>query len=707
MDGWEALNVVRRWFYCGESKDYAKALENLSVEASKSNDVAFIGGLLQLKRDSDAMNTKRKLLWLTSKVEDRFYPPLEADLAGPLQWNHDIVLQSKSDKILSIYCLRKALVADTLTSPGSIQQSRDIENCSFVASMIVIKNQKVSLPLIVKVGPYKYHVNLNFNGSNERLVTVDISSIPTTKRGKQLAVLSEDLNDKIIELAYLQVTTGSYDCPGSNFAIDMFTLTGYIPEIVDAKRYSVKKLIEFYRSGFCYMAIGTGDNSGELENSLIKNHDYPIVGINEDSCTILARDTLDVNTTTDIDDMCLAKYYKQVYLVRKTDKLFSRKSTLHFVYKSDKYNKFKSIFDKPKFVLRNGSQGMEPIWILLETNLQCKNNSGKNNIAYLKKVPKNPFIHMTSALEGACEIGLQLLKLELPSNSDLRLFCHSSNTAHFTIHTFFNSGLVTFNRDSSAYNITSLQFSRTTQENYPLGSLNYFRNPTFKFELVHSSTVETSVHLQLLSETPHDLLNLSVFNFNDHTLSTPLLCNTDYTHQRYDKLHTPLITNTTYKIVCSTYSEPLSQEYKLVVAPPDDTLLPPFKCDIQQVFLEYGGYNYNTEQKIQWRTNSNRVVIPLSTATNNICFIRIVPKNELLLIRCNVFDSVTHRKICGNDSFQRVSAGGIVLEKVEIYGHPSVTLLIEKDEPIGLREPSKADSFSLIIGSHHKITIDV
>lgn len=705
MRPWQSLNDLRTSVYCGDGAVPANTLENLVAMAAESNDVGFIRSVLQIREDIEIPNAKRKLLWLTSKIGDRTYPPLAVDLAGPIQTNNNILLKSDSPSIRAKYCLNKTLDTDNEILDG-IEQCKEIEDCSLVASLIIIKNGQVTLPPIKNVGPHKYHVNLHFNGSRDRLVTVDTSSIPTDLEGNQLALKSPLLEDKIIELAWLQVLYGSYDSKGSNCAIATFLLTGFAPEIVDIKEYSIKKLVKFFYSGLCLMAMGTGDESAKLEGRFIKNHDYPILSVNEASDTLILGDTRDSTRRTVVDDESLNKYFKQVYLIWKTPKLFSVTNTLHFNYNALKFNQFRSVFDKPKFSLRNKSDTSESVWLLLETNLRT--NFGNDRVAYLKQLPNNLFLNSRTSPEGACDIGLQLIKLMLPSKSNMHFFCHSSEDAHLTIHSLSNSSMITLSRANAGTPFASSVYSAISESNYTFGSPDYFRNPTFSLEVSSPTSREVSVHIQLLSDDPRDLINVQLFHLEDHALSKPLLCDSDYNYQKYEKLYIPLITNSKYKIICSSYTSPLSREFKLVVAPSEPKIAEHLKLKLQKVYLEHGGYNHKIEKKFRWAENSNRIKIKLKLVANTMCFIRIVPDAQFskLLVRCNIFDHDTQQNILQRKIFQRPTCGGIVLDKIELYGSTSVTLLIEKDDARSANIPSKAISFSLILGSQTKITID-
>lgn len=169
------------------------------------------------------MSTKQKILWLTSTVNGNFYPPLEVDLAGPVPWEGTHLLEPGSKNMESKYPNRAPLKVE---ETSELLQCKDIDDCSFIATLICMRVENVDRPRVRQIAKNLYVVELHFNGS-KRLVTVDTSKIPTDTDGKQLSMHSSDIVDKIVELAYLQVKAQSYETSGSNCAVDAFRLVGF------------------------------------------------------------------------------------------------------------------------------------------------------------------------------------------------------------------------------------------------------------------------------------------------------------------------------------------------------------------------------------------------------------------------------------------------------------------------------------------------
>lgn len=697
MEGWELLNDLRRSFYCNRKVNYSQELKELVSLGSKSDDAEFIKSVLLLREDIQGSCTKLKLLWLTSRVGSGFYPPLDVDQAGPLPWNGPYALETNVSELRSKYPSRSPLSPE---EGSDLRQCRDIDNCSFVASLIGMKVQNVSRPKIKLLSKGIYAVNLHFNGATERVVNVDASRIPTDKHSNQLSIHSGDLNDKIVELALLQITAGSYDTKGSNCAIDTFRLTGFLPEVMAARHCDVKRLIKYFESGLCIVAIGTGSDALKLVDPLIEDHDYAVVAVDRDKETVMIQDPLEPKTQIEIDQDKLENSCEQVYLNWCHLKLFYHKTRLHFFYKAENCNRFNSITDKPMFVLKNRSNTLQPVRLLLETGLRDEPCS-ENRIAYLKEVPADILAGSLEEPAGACNIGLQLVKLDLKPGQCVRLFCHSSHSESFTAHMVHNSELASFNRETGVMNFNCVTFDAPKGD--LLTSCNYFKNPTIRVKVASPLGQEVPVHMQLLSDSPEDMINAQIYHAYDHTLMRPIKPQADFEQQKYDLGHVQLITNTPYKVVCSSYSESRSNKFKLIVK---TALRDRLEYKVRQVYLEYGGLPHHLKKQFEWPKNSNRVKIRLTSKSNNLCFIRIVPlvQTPSVSIRCNVFDEESHRQIHRMELYDRPNRGGLVIDQLSIDDCETFVLLIEKDEALLPGEAMATVHVELLIGSQTKVS---
>ena len=137
----------------------------------------------------------------------------------------------------------KPVMINSIT-PLNIMQDL-VTDCSFVASLCIAAayEQKFQKPLITNIiypqnskgvpiynGYGKYIVKLFINGVQRKVVVDDL--LPVSSSGNLLCACSSDPRElwvSIVEKAYLKVH-GGYDFPGSNSGIDLYALTGWIPE---------------------------------------------------------------------------------------------------------------------------------------------------------------------------------------------------------------------------------------------------------------------------------------------------------------------------------------------------------------------------------------------------------------------------------------------------------------------------------------------
>ncbi|CCE93664.1 Rim13p TDEL_0G02970 [Torulaspora delbrueckii] len=698
MDNWRLLNDLRKSVYCGKGGNHREKLEELVYLASKSNDEDLLKSALLLEKEIESVSTKQKILWLTSTVNGNFYPPLEVDLAGPVPWEGTHLLEPGSKNMESKYPNRAPLKVE---ETSELLQCKDIDDCSFIATLICMRVENVDRPRVRQIAKNLYVVELHFNGS-KRLVTVDTSKIPTDTDGKQLSMHSSDIVDKIVELAYLQVKAQSYETSGSNCAVDAFRLVGFLPEILDARDCDVKQLIRYFQSGLCLIALGTGPGVSKASEFLVGNHDYPVVAVGKTSECLVIQDPLNPALHFEVNGDNLRRHYEQVYISWCHSKLFAYKTSLHFFYNGENCNRFNSIVDKPTFILDNHSKIKEPVQILLETHLEgsCNSTSGT---AYLKQLREDVLLDNSSTPDGATNIRLQLSKYELSPGQKIRLFCHSSKSSTFSIHAFSNSQQLTIMREAKRLEVSSIEFepnfSATTD------SCDYFRNPTMMLRVESPISQEISVHLQLMSESPKDMINLQVYALNDHTLKRPMVTLARYEGQKCDIRDLALISNTSYKVVCSSYATPISSKFKLLATPSISSSHA--RITFNQIYQEFGGLPYHVEKTLEWSEDTNRIKVRLLSKNNNRCFIRIVPQvlPPLLSIRCNVYDGETHQQICKTNDFLKPGLAGVVIDQLEIVDCSDIVLLIEKDDPKIQGKVLASLPFKLLIGSQSKLSL--
>jgi hypothetical protein len=145
--------------------------------------------------------------------------------------------------------LTKPIVMVRKVDPLAVSQDL-VSDCSFVCSLCIaaayelnFKRQLITkiifpqnasgMPIYNAYG--KYMVKFFLNGTFRKVVVDDYLPVDSSNRllcsSGQVTPSSMELWVSIIEKAYMKVN-GGYDFPGSNSGIDMFALTGWIPEQV-------------------------------------------------------------------------------------------------------------------------------------------------------------------------------------------------------------------------------------------------------------------------------------------------------------------------------------------------------------------------------------------------------------------------------------------------------------------------------------------
>ena len=212
--------------------------------------------------------------------------------------------------------LSKITMIKTIT-PDTIRQCC-VSDCSFIAGLCILAelerrfDRRLITSLIHPQDPYTgmprynekglYIVKLWFNGVEQRVLVDD--KFPVDKDGKLLCSHTENKDGclelwvPILEKAYMKLC-GGYDFPGSNSGVDLFCLTGWIPERIylaedpeNVKDHETtaerawERLFNAHNYGDCLTTVATRENLSEEEakkKGLVTEHAYAVLKIFQSS----------------------------------------------------------------------------------------------------------------------------------------------------------------------------------------------------------------------------------------------------------------------------------------------------------------------------------------------------------------------------------------------------------------------------------------
>eukprot|EP00752_Nemacystus_decipiens_P002304 g2180.t1 len=274
---------------------------------------------VEVLRDSSTVNGKLFLPWMDQDLQENF--------ASSKPWTDPEGLLSLSEpqrtKLVGWRRPSEVMPGQPRmignVNPYSIKQDL-ITDCSFVASLciasaferrfhkqlitaIIYPQDAKRMPLYNPAG--KYMVKLTVNGVGRKVVVDDL--LPTGNNGKLLCSASADKTElwvSIIEKAYLKVN-GGYDFPGSNSGIDLYALTGWLPEQILFEEHRPPKshvsrhpqpldnyekaervwerLLSAHRLGDCLITVATSEiEKDEAERlGLVPSHAYAVLDVRE------------------------------------------------------------------------------------------------------------------------------------------------------------------------------------------------------------------------------------------------------------------------------------------------------------------------------------------------------------------------------------------------------------------------------------------
>lgn len=358
---------------------------------------------------SQSLRYNEKLIWLNSKLAKQFYFPV-VDFGGNLDSVNAIFIDQDVYTDEDDACRQLPDNIDAQfdrfdvkdwTHDGNqlLHLYQDIlENCSFVSLFLSIVGTLNYYPMTL-IEPHaqstKYRVKLRFNGTN-RLVTIDNFLPHIRNNADRNLIIKSSLNKDLlwpalIEKAYLKIMGHGYRFIGSNMAIDTFMLTGWIPEIISINNYKLPDnfptLWKLYKRGEVLLGLGTANLTKQLatELNLISEHDYSVHTYDSATSAVVLKNPWieDNQTSRRFLRMENLNYFRYLYVNWNTDKLFSHKTSVGFLYlqkgrkpenekssKSERSNiQLNHYYENPQYSFTNTTSTDQEVWLLLETHL--------------------------------------------------------------------------------------------------------------------------------------------------------------------------------------------------------------------------------------------------------------------------------------------------------------------------------------------------
>jgi calpain-7 len=399
--------------------------------------------------ESPSLFTDDKLLPLSSKQQERFYK-----WARP---SEIVKLRSKWKK--------KELPPPVMiqsVNPYSIRQQY-VTDCSFIASLcicaafakrfrqrliskIVYPQNSSGIPIYNPAG--KYIVKLWLNGVARQVVIDD--QLPVDMHGNLLCSDTKTPDNRlelwvsIIEKAYMKLC-GGYNFPGSNSGVDLFSLTGWIPERIFFPCHDDKvrdfeteperaweRLFSANSFGDCLITVSTSKEIQEAQAQkvgLITGHAYAVLHViqtsngirllqmknpwaskgwrGQYSCHDLASWSSALRNETGYDPKIAAQYDDGIFWISWKDvlkyfqnlqlswnpKLFQHQVMTHDFWpaaqgpKNDTFN----VSENPQYTLTLSQEAIKKqatIWILISRHVTKQEQEGAD-VSILFSVPSS------------------------------------------------------------------------------------------------------------------------------------------------------------------------------------------------------------------------------------------------------------------------------------------------------------------------------
>ncbi|KAI6046422.1 hypothetical protein EDC04DRAFT_1692699 [Pisolithus marmoratus] len=178
--------------------------------------------------------------------------------------------------------------------PADIEQHL-INDCSVCALISVcvqhakMFNSKLLSSIFRGQQPGRYDLKVLINGTHRRISIDD--ALPFDSSGNPIGISTGAKNvlwPALLEKGYMKLM-GGYDFPGSNSAIDLHALSGWIPEFIDLhstpfeKERTWTRLLIGFHKGRCVLTVGTDSRTTRRIKGLrlLPSHNYAVIDVRE------------------------------------------------------------------------------------------------------------------------------------------------------------------------------------------------------------------------------------------------------------------------------------------------------------------------------------------------------------------------------------------------------------------------------------------
>lgn len=599
-DLWKELYEIC-WNLCVKDQWDRERFREILEKTKYTNDRKLVSFVIWLSDYRKKIEYNDKFQWMTSCLFNRKYPPIDCNIVVA-PWNQ----YSGRDYLKHFNSgIREwtALIQSPL-NPGVIVQNTLLNDCSLICSLINAKKKN-----LIKASSCveAIHFNFHFNGC-ERLISVPKDSLvpKSLSSSKPISLLSSDLQDQLIELAYFELKNNRcYKHNGSNTASDSFLITGWIPKVLEASLPGVLERARDYWELGSMLAIGTGQTS---ETEEVEFHDYVVLDVDWKNRKWKILNPQLPNCIVEYSSEEVMERFRWVYINWNPKSKYFHHSKFHCRY-IENFNKYATWTQKPVITIENTSSSKQDGLVLLERHLLETQDREQNVV--LGEIPNAGFTAVDADGNnlGFCTEHFILEPLESKS-----FFYHSDIKTNLTFHLFTNSSEIRIVRGKSPVVTLNSEWNISNNE-HQLGSAGYYKNPAFRLDV--SDAHEGYLDLELISKEPAKV-NLQVYRSNDYSFQRPLIEDTQY-HTNSMTLHGLAVApGIQYNIVCSA-KEKVESDFILTARSPFKKLC----FTIHPISLGYGGLLFHTSvvatKMLKINTDSFTELFVSVYSDNDIC----------------------------------------------------------------------------------------